>query len=795
MKKILYLSLLFLFLLPLNASAFEDTVERYPSTPLGFYSTGSSPSSANLPVVLTYPDSSSHVIQLSLPSGSTTSTSYIQKLPDGISGGQYTYNESYNGYLSFVVKRFNLASSTGGSNGDVRIIVDISNGTTGYYLSKTVYQLTNIPSSLTWYNSVFEIYTVSGRLYLYKDGVFISDLGAAPSSGCGFTISLYRPSTNTVTYSCDIYIDDISTVGSVVGTPEVWNELPANLTYSWNIQAYQSYPSSTYKMTLYSLSAENGGTVAEYPLTTQSGNGNISRASTIDENFGIYLLELTRDSDILADQYFYYGQSASPVGLPDVLFKATSDVTMNIHDADGNGGDIAGGGSVYLYPEDVSNAPITFTLDENPAGFTTTLQCVYGSSLVDSINFQFRSLSNDYIVTVDGAAPEGSAQVSNSSWDYEISAWDPENSHTFTFSPDLTEPGIYGYIKDASTAYPVARATVAVYDGTNTQYLYTDSTGLFYLSNNISAGQEFTISATKTGYEASEKYTVTALTNETTRQDIYLTSTASISGEGVYYAPHDVSFEIREKWYSATGLQGVQYTVLNGTTTIKTGRTDSKGMFAVEKMSPGTNYTINLQYNGTTYTRYVEPGLTEYLYVLNPEGVLHQYANSWLTLSYTENANNVTVSYDSNKTLAGASLTAIAGNGTTVYTQTLSSQTGSFTFETGGEGDYTLNFHIEATDGSTASQSWGLSYPPNVPLFPDSYPPWLKNILFSGIVMVFLLSFGKSKNDIACGAVAILTSMGYIFEWFTGSFYFVVLVWIIAIGSMFLHYKRTGGLG
>jgi hypothetical protein len=787
MKKILFFSLLLLFLFPLNVSAFEDTVERYPTGAItDYWDRYADAGAGSYPSVITFPCQTCHVIDIH-----TIPTAY---------GGHYstitTKEAVYNDTLIFTIKKFNVTSyHTTGGHGSISLT--ISNATSGYSASSNLIEITTTGTNTTIENAVIELYTLSNQLYLYKNGEQLANMGTAPSSSCNITITVSASGT-TNPYNevgAYAYIDDLNTLSSTIGTPEVWNELATDITYSWNIQAFQSYPSSSYKITLYSLSAENGGTVAEYPLTTQSGNGIIPRASTIDENFGIYLLELTRDSDILADQYFYYGQSASPVGLPDVLFKATSDVAMNVHDEDGNGGDIAGGGAVYLYPENVSNAPITFTLSENPAGFTTTLQCVYGSSLVDSINFQFRSLSNDYIVTVDGAAPEGSAQVSNSSWDYEISAWDPENSHTFTFSPDLTKPGVYGYIKDASTAYPVARATVAVFDGTNTQYLYTDSTGLFYLSNNISAGQEFTISATKTGYEASEKYKVTALANETTRQDIYLTSTESISGEGVYYAPHDVTFEIREKWYSATGLQGVQYTVLNGTTSIKTGRTDSKGMFAVEKMNPGTNYTISLQYNGTTYTRYVEPGLTEYLYVLNPEGVLHQYANSWLTLSYTENANNVSITYDSNKTLAGASLTAIAGNGTTVYTQTLSSQTGSFTFETGGEGDYTLNFHIEATDGSTASQSWGLSYPPNVPLFPDSYPPWLKNVLFSGIVMVFLLSFGKSKNDIACGAVAILTSMGYIFEWFTGSFYFVVLVWIIAIGSMFLHYKRTGGLG
>lgn len=383
--------------------------------------------------------------------------------------------------------------------------------------------------------------------------------------------------------------------------------------------------------------------------------------------------------------------------------------------------------------------------------------------------------------------------ILGSSWNYTITDWTNLTTHIFSFSPDLSKPGVYGYIKDTATQAPIKSATVTISTNSSTQYVYTDSTGLYYLTEGMALGETYSVTAAKTGYTQSASFNAKTVAGATTRKDLFMDSLSS--GSGIYYAAHDVTFTVLEYWYSAVGLPGVSYSVYdNSSELLKSGTTGSKGTFSVKDMDQGVRYTIVLTYNGNTYTEYIEPGLTEYNLVLNKEGIVHEYYNNWLTLSYVETPGNVSVLFNSNKTITAASLTVTASNGTIVQADTLNSTSGTFSFNF-TDGDYTLQFNIEASDGSTAAQVWAISYPSQVTLFPASYPAWLKNTLFVAIITIFLLAFGKSKNDIACGSVAVLTSLGYYFEWLTCSFNFVVLIWIIALGAIFLHYKRTGAVG
>lgn len=784
MKKLL-LSLFIFLMLCSSAYALDDTVERYPTGAITDYWTQSGTSSYYYPTVITYLDSTSHVISLH---GNTASIyDFFSEIT--------SENADYSNYFSFTVRKLYATSTVNGSTGSIKLSVTLSNSTTGYSNKFDVLTVTSIPSTYSLLNSTIEVFSLNGRIYLYRDGVQIADEGTAPTVPCKVTVRLDKTMTSgqILTYC---YVDDLSTVGSTIGTPETWNELFTNLTYTTRIQAYSSYPTSTYKVTLYSLSnTENAGQVYTQTITKQSDYISFNRESTIDLNFGLYVLELTRDSDILRDEYFYYEQSSSPQGLPEILFLGESDVSTEIRDEDNNGGEISGGGSVYLYPDVQADGTYDFTYDilETPFSIKTELTNIYNNTAITSTTLSYSGLSTQtYNVSIDGAptASTGGADT----YSYTFSDWGTATNHLVSFSLDYSRAGVWGEVKNSETQEGIKSATVSVSGENFSKTIYTDENGLYYLTKGIEAGKTYTISVSKTGYSTPPSQTALTTDGSTTRQDFYMDKT-STDGSGLYYAPHDVGFTVLEYWYSGSGLTGVTYAIYNGTEQIKTGSTDSKGMFTGSDMKGGTNYTITLTYNGKIYTEYVEPSLTEYVFVLNKEGILHQYVNSWLTLHYTENSQNVTIAYESNKTLSGASLTVIAGNGTTVYTQTLVTQSGTFIFETGGEGDYNLHFHIETIDGSTASQSWGLSYPDGIPLFPDSYPAWLKNVLFSGIVMVFLLAFGKSKNDVACGAVAILTSMGYLFGWFTGSLYFVAIVWLIAIGAAFLHYKRTGGIG
>ncbi len=769
-KLIFFLTLLSLSCLSCStASAFEDTVERYPTGALTDYWTNS-PWSTPLPIVETYQSTQNHVLQFSRSSLAET-TEYI-----------------YTDYAAFTLR--NLTATSPYTYGTVELYIGLTNASGSYYvINKVLSQTVNRTYSLN--ESMFEMVSTGGILYVYQDGVLVNSFGAAPGDPCKLKLISKVQNDNSMTVS--MCIDDISTE-SIIGSPETYDEYANDIWFSYRAQAFHSYPESNYSISLYSLTADNAGVIYTEKLDTACGYIQLDREDYLGENFGLYLIELTQDNAILYDTYFYYYQATNPVELPEILFRATSDVKADIFDEAGIGDEINSGEYVYLYPNVTDNSyNITYDILELPYSIKTQLNEVYASSTPPNTTVSYTGLSGqNYIISVNGASAGNT--TGSDTWSTFL-PWNT-TSYIISFAPDYSLPGVWGEVKNSETQEGIKSATVSITGNNFSKTVYTDDNGLYYYTKNMSAGQIYTITASKTGYSAAPSQTAETITSATTRQDFYLDKIATTTeGSGLYYAPHNVGFTVLEYWYSGAGLTGVNYAIYNGTESLKTGTTDSKGMFTGSDLSGGTNYTIILTHNGTTYTEYIEPSLTEYTFVLNKEGILHQYANSWLTLSYTENTNNVTIAYTSNKTLTGASLTAIAGNGTTVYTQTLNTATGTFTFETGGEGDYTLNFHIEATDGNTASQSWGLSYPDKIPLFPDSYPAWLKNILFSGIVMVFLLAFGKSKNDIACGAVAILTSMGYIFGWFTGSFYFVVLVWIIALGAVFLHYKRTGGIG
>ena len=788
MKRILFFSLFLFLLLPGLAGAWEDTVERYPTGVYTDYWTwgytsvywGSVGGSAQ---IAPYANPTTSALCLnSWVSGAGTSraqsNSYIT-LKTGVSPS----------YISFVLR-------------------DGPDGVTGYgpvsEYSTTrglrIDILTEAGASLCYYatvqtydNTKYEIIRSGSYYDFYENGVF----KASKALSGGYDGNIRLKITNAAFclqnqyVSTNVYLDDFSTSSSV-GLPEVLSEGADNFTCTWTAQLKRSY-SEQYYLKLYSITnSNNAGLLESYSLPESGEHGFIStsRNNLLSTNFGLYKLDLTRESDILASSYFWYDSLSNPIGYPELLFLAGSNAEAEITDQDLNGGTITGGGSVYLYPSENNDGIYNFTYDilEAPYSLEATLTTVYNTSTINQTNFLFTGLSTQsYYVSVDGEEIESTNNLDT--WEYQIN--NSSANHVFNFDLDYRAPGVWGYIKNSETQSPIKSATVTISNSSNTYYLFTDSNGMYYKTRDMISGS-YNVSAAKSGYTASVPYNVPTQENLTSRQDIFLDP---IQGSGVYYASHDVTFTVLEYWYSSVGLPGVSYAVYDDENeSVKNGTTGSKGTFSVKDMDAEKNYTFILTHNGATYTEYLEPGLTEYTLVLNKEGIVHQYYNSWLNLTYAENSNNVTVLYDSNKTVTEASFTITASNGSQVQADTLNTTSGTFTFDF-TEGDYILQFNIEASDGSTAAQAWSISSPPEVTLFPASYPTWLKNTLFTAIIIIFLLAFGKSKNDIACGAVAVLTSLGYYFEWLTCSFNFVVLIWIIALGAIFLHYKRTGAVG
>jgi len=681
--------------------------------------------------------------------------------------GTLTINAPYTGYLGFTMRLPKL--------GNFKLSIKDAYGSNVYYQSVNPIPVTD--------------YTVDHTVEVIENddqtavSIYVDDVEK-------YTVA--RGSSNDPAYiviegsaSGGLYLDDFSSYPYMVA-------MKGFIDSTSNDVYFAAITQSVEDNTFYAQMSKSDGTVLKsWNLTSTRYIGSFSPHTDLGTD-GLYYINIYDTSGAIyySKQFVYMSDGV----FPDITFLIETDTAADIRDENNVGGAVTGGGTVCLYPDTSEDGWYNISCDFSEQAYSRNVVCtkVYNTTELNGSIFSFSGLSTtSYNVSIDGNL--AGQTNGDDTWSYNTT-WAGNSTYEFDFEPDLSIPGVWGYVKNSETQAGVKSAHVTISNDTFSTTLDTDINGMYYTSG-IVANESYTVNAIKSGYTVPASQTVTTKERLTTRQDFFLDQ-ISTDGSGLYYAPHDVGFTVLEYWYSGAGLPGVSYTISSEDDgDIKTGTTDSKGMFTGSDMTGGINYTITLTYNGKTYTEYVEPSLTEYTFILNKEGVLHQYANSWLTLSYTENTNNVTIAYTANKTITGASLTAIANNGTVVYSQTLNTTTGSFTFETGGEGEYTLNFHIQATDGDTASQSWGLSYPSKVPLFPDSYPAWLKNILFSGIVIVFLLSFGKAKNDIACGSVAILTSMGYLFEWFTCSFYFVVLVWIIALGAVFLHYKRTGGIG
>ena len=774
MRKIIF-SLLFLLLFSHIGSAWSDDCERY-NTGLPTDTWDLSGSTYGTRTFTTYYFTSipTTVIKLGaqMQAGKGASTTTIT-----------TKEQLDDGYVSLIIR---------GESGDTTynsFIITLKDS--------TGVEITSFTISDTTVNSKYECIADGATVNLYTNGVLTQSNSATWDDSDNAKLSLSVTSTDS-SFIHYVYIDDI-TSSSMIGAIKVFNEGSDTFTYTWSAQLMRSYETQ-HEITLYSITnPSNTGEVCSWNIpqddnstTSEYGYATFSRSGVLGLNYGLYLLEMTRGSTVLADTYIYYDQLADPQGFPEILFLAESDVNAEIRDDSNNGGTISGGGSVYLYPDTLAGGVYNISYDilETPYSIQVELTKIYNTSDLNGTNLLFSGLSSqNYYVSVDGTAINGTN--GSDTWNYTVT-WDTLNSHIISFAPDYTLPGVYGYIKNSETQNPLKSATVAISNGTFTDYLFTDNNGMYYQTQGIVPGS-YNLTASKSGYTTSVPYPVTTQNGSTTRQDIFLDPE---SGAGVYYASHDVTFTILEYWYSSIGLPGVSYAVYDDENeSVKNGTTGSKGTFTVKDMDAGKNYTFILTYNGTTYTEYLEPGLTEYNLVLNKEGIVHQYYNSWLNLTYAETPDNVTVYYSSTKPISEASFVVTStSNGTSIQDSTKNTTSGTFVFNV-TEGDYNLQFDIEASDGSTASQAWSISSPPEVTLFPASYPAWLKNTLFVAIIIIFLLAFGKSKNDIACGSVAVLTSLGYYFEWLTCSFNFVVLIWIIALGAIFLHYKRTGAVG
>jgi hypothetical protein len=737
-KRIIFLSLFLCLFLPSLSAAWEESLEGHWDE-------------------LSAPDG------YSIAYGTTSTSEGFHMLGGTLAAFEIYKNFDDSGYLRFNYKAV--------YNTDAHIVIYDSLGNQVYDILTPV-----ISPYSTWHTYEIVENLDHSSVTVYQDGNIGSTFARKTQSvSSKIYLSAYS--------SSPVYIDDVSTSPFMIGTPGFFSPNSGTLYTTVTVPL-----TNTYHLT---LSKQSGEVINSWNITSKIQT--ISYAvNTYFSDDGFYYYDLVdANGKLYYSKLLYYNS----LGVyPTTYFSISSDTAADIRDKDLNGGTITGGGTVYLYPSAAANNYQNFTVEFQQPAYNRelTVTKIFNTSQLDGSQISLTGLSpNVYNVSIDSVYV-GSTGGSNS-WSHVVN-WIGDNSYIIELSPDFSSPGAWGYVIDSSTKEKIPYAQIYLSNSSFSTTAYADENGMYYIGG-LQPGA-YSIQASKKSYSSSVAQPFTAIQGAITRQDLYLESSGNTSGSGLYYAPHSVTFTILEYWYNYTGLPGTPYSVYDNENgiEIKSGNTDSKGQFTVKEMDGGINYTITLSYKGKNITEYVEPGLSEYTYVLNPEGSLHTYMNSWLTLSYAQNTTNATVTYSSNKTLSGASLIATASNGTIVYNQVLSSQNGTFFFPF-SPGDYSLQFHVKASDNSEASQAWTISSPVTINLFPGSYPTWLKNLLFVAILLFFLLAFGKAHNDVACGSVAILTSFGYLFKWLTCSFELVVLIWIIAICAIVLHYKRTGALG
>ena len=338
---------LFLFLLLSSvASAWEDTAEHYTTDPneewniyeydpdynsgdRGLYSTVTGSEAAD-------PRGTPQNTVLKLE---TAAWAKSGTYPHNVYGWAGTKDNITLDYISFILAGETEPAQIG------NMYINLTKDT-----GETLVQFDAIAKTALNRDSKYEIIKTGSYFDLYLNGSLIqSKVNPAPSyTGlgkfwiCSHTYTGYSASALTHT----LYLDDFTT-SSVIGIAESFTESNTNLSITWNAQLIRSY-SSQFKVSLYSLTnQDNTGLISSWnipqddnTLTAEHGAITINRNSLLGLNYGLYMLEMTRDDEILTNAYCYYDQLANPQGFPEILFLGESDVNTEIRDEDSNGGEI-----------------------------------------------------------------------------------------------------------------------------------------------------------------------------------------------------------------------------------------------------------------------------------------------------------------------------------------------------------------------------------------------------------------------------------------------------------------------
>lgn len=767
MRKVIILSLFLCFLfLPSVSLAYEDTAERYTSDISNYYSTTTSNSGAGAVSSLVDPSNTQNtVIKLRSSLNTNVIGSYTQKtylIPKTTMSPYYFScistgfeHEDYWDYPNRVRMGFIFQVRNPSDNS---IIAQFSPLETHNYNYPQKIEIVKSGTSYELYINGSKIETVSNTQPTYSDNVYY----------CPGTAIYKLTSSSGVTGSGSVYYDDL-TDSSIIGIKNTYTESSANVFFTWSSQLMRSYTDQQ-KITLYSLTnPSNAGLVTSWNIpqddnstTSEHGYFSFSRSQIIGDNFGLYLLEMTRGDDILTDQYFYYDQLSNPNGYPELLFLGESSVKTEIRDDNHNGGEIQGGGSVYLYPKIKEDAVYNFTYNilEAPYKIRTELTNIYNNTLINSTTIHYTGLSNqNYGISVDGA-DAGSTNGADT-FSYTFTDWGTEKNHIISFAPDYTIAGVWGEVKNSETQAGIKSATVSITGENFSKTLYTDDNGLYYLTKGMEPGKTYTITVSKTGYTTPPSQTAITADGSTTRQDFYMDKIPGVDGEGLYYSPHNVRFVVTDRYLFERYDANV--TISGENTTTETQRTGTDGV-CVFKMTENTRYEIVTEYNGMKQTDYISPIEYSYYIILDatktsllPTSQFYEMCNITITknelnsshaeiaASYSDTGSDTRSVYftlgktDGNNTM-NALETSPTGNGNMTYTFVVQDYIGE---------DYVVKVNVDHNKFGNVEKQYGVN-------FPGSKLPFTGNAIIALCVLIFfVVAMQWGKADAHMGAVLI----------------------------------------
>ena len=173
--------------------------------------------------------------------------------------------------------------------------------------------------------------------------------------------------------------------------------------------------------------------------------------------------------------------------------------------------------------------------------------------------------------------------------------------------------------------------------------------------------------------------------------------------------------------------------------------------------------------------------------------------DDWLSYSLTKSdAGSISLTYESEVEIGTAVFYLNSTGGATVYTASISADSGSFTYAADVNESYWLSFTVDNVDGDVKTVTrlifWNEEgvQPVRMPLLPEGAPDWFYNLLSVGTVLIVILLFSQIRADAACVIGAAFSGLFWYWGWMKVSGIVIAVAALIAIAAIMYKSRREG---